>query len=289
MIKKRNARKKPGKKQKQPGVAWSGFSGSFQIIGISLLFGSVLFALVTVLEQISTSAAFQVNHIKWLGLQHLKEEEMLKRYDVVVGQNIFEVDIEAVHRRLLTNPRIKAATVKKDFPNRLLIIVEEKQPAAALFESDTYPEKLIKEASSVVIIDSEANVLQAGLAMQNFASLPAGLPRLLHFKKAAYMQALVLGAVLENRRGLFIDLSDPDDLLVYFTEGEEEMLVGRLHFGGEHFRERWARFLAIENDLNARGLLQWEIDLRFAGQAVVKNGAFQGSPVSGKSSDTTYF
>ncbi len=271
---------------KKAKMARSGLSGSFQIIGVSFLFGCGLFAIVTALEKISTSEVFQVEKIKWVGIQSLREDEIMKGLDPVVGQNIFKVDIEAVHRRLLENPRIKAATVKKDFPNRLLIILEETQPAAARFEVDDNTEKITQESVTVVIIDSEAKVLQTGLNPKK--NLLDGLPRLLHFKEEAYAKALALGSVLGNRLDLFIDLSDPEDLLVYFTGGGEGQL-GLLHFGGTHFSERWARFLAIEEDLKARGLLKWEIDLRFPGQVIVKGGAFRRPFVSGKSSDTTYF
>ncbi len=295
MQKKRNSKKgstkKPGKKKK--GLAKSGLSGAFQIIGISLFFGFGLFALVTVLEKVSTSDAFQVDQIRWVGLQHLREDDILKGGKAVVGQNIFKVDIEAVHRRLLSNPRIKAATVKKDFPNRLLITVEEKQPAAARFEADDRPEMLVKRNATVSIIDAEGNVLESGIAAQNLAALSLGLPRLLHFKEAAYAKALALGAVLEDRLGLFIDLSDPENLLVYFTEGAGEQMgektIGLLHLGGAQFAERWARFLAIEDDLKLRGFLNWEIDLRFPGQVIVKDGALQKPVVSGRLSNTTYF
>lgn len=278
---KRGSKKKSGKKK--TGMAKSGLAGAFQIIGISFLFGFGLFALVSILEKISTSAAFQVDQIKWVGLEHLKENEISKAYKTVVGQNIFKVDIESVHQRLLSHPRIKTATVKKDFPNRLLIIVEEQQPAAARFESD----------ATVSIIDFEGNVLQSGLTRQNLRTLEITLPRLIHFKEAAYTKALSLANVLENRPGLWIDLSDPKDLILHFTavaeETNEEKPVGLLHLGKAFFAERWARFLTIEDDLKARGLTDWEIDLRFPGQVIVKNGALQGPVVSGRPSDTTYF
>jgi len=266
---KKGSTKKPMKKKLE--MARSGLSGSVQIVGISFLFGCGLFALVTAFEKISTSELFQIEKISWVGLQSLREDEILKGDALVVGQNIFKVDIEAVHRSLLENPRIKAATVKKDFPNRLLIIVEEAQPAAARFEVDESAEKLTQKSITVVILDSEAKVLQTGIDPGKTPM--AGLPRLLHFKEEAYVQALALGSVLGNRLDLFIDLSDPKDLLVYFTGGQEDQL-GLIHFGGTHFRERWARFLAIEDDLKARGLLNWEIDLRFPAQAIVKGGVF---------------
>lgn len=288
MQKKQNVKKSSRTKQKKEkaGIARSGLSGAFQIIGISFLFGCGLFALVMALEKISTSEVFQVEQIKWVGLEFLEEDEILKGQDAVVGRNIFSVDIEAVHRLLMENPRIKAATVKKDFPNRLLIVVEENQPAAARFEVDEHAEKLTQESVTVVIMDSEAKVLQTGLGSGR--DLLAGLPRLLHFKEEAYEKALALGSVLEDRLNLFIDLSNPEDLLVYFTGGEKGQ-IGLLHFGATHFRERWTRFLAIEEDLKARGLLKWEVDLRFPGQAIVRDGAIGKPFISGKSSDTTYF
>lgn len=217
-------------------------------------------------ERIGASSTFQVEKITWLGLQHLEVDEMTERFQTLVGKNIFKIDIQEVHHRLLSEQWIDTATVKKNFPNQLLIIIVERKPAALEFQLNQRSDALVDFSMVPVVIDTEGIILQEG------GAFPPGLARLIHVNPEAYDRALGLWALMGNRPGLFIDLRNPDDLLVYLTEEAEGKQVGFLHLGSGGYEDSWARFLAIEGDLEERGLALWEIDLRFSGQLVVKTG-----------------
>ncbi len=256
--------KRKGNRQKRKensGDSW------VRMIFISIIFGTGLFAFALGVEWIGASSTFRVEKIIWLGLQHLEADEMTERFQSLLGKNIFKIDLYEVHHRLLSEQWINTATVKKNFPNRLLIIVVERKPAALEFQLNKRSDALVDLSIVPVVIDTEGVILQEG------GAFPPGLARLIHVNLEAYDQALGLWALMGNHPGLFINLLDPDDLLVYLTEEEEGKQVGLLHFGNGRYEDSWARFLTIEEDLKERGLAPWEIDLRFSGQLVVKTAS----------------
>ncbi len=253
------------------------------MIGISFFFGTVLFGLALGVEHVAASPAFRVDKIAWQGLAHLDEDEMTNRFKFVLGKNIFKVNIQALHQALMAEKWIKTVTVKKDYPNRLMIFVVERKPAAVEYHLDDQGDRAVRLASAPVLIDREGMILQKG------GALPSGLARLLHVNAQAYEKALGLWDLLDHYPGLFIDLSNPDDLLVHITDAGNGKRLGLLHLGGESYAERWARFLAIERHLKNRGQVPWEVDLRFPGQVIVKNGLGVLKPVSGSAPESIYF
>ncbi|MBI4535487.1 MAG: FtsQ-type POTRA domain-containing protein [Ignavibacteriae bacterium] len=58
--------------------------------------------------------------------------EIIARAAIAKGEILFEVDLYAVQKRVLENHFIRNATVRRDIPDRVAIIIEERVPIAAL-------------------------------------------------------------------------------------------------------------------------------------------------------------
>jgi len=274
-------KRKRRKQNKSNSASW--LRPWLKMIGISLVFGGGLFTVALGIERVAASPSFRVERIAWHGLTQLDETEMTHRFKSVMGKNIFRVDIDDMHRRLMAERWIKAATVKKDFPNRLSIFVVERKPAAIGYQLDEQGERLINARIAPVLIDAEGRILEKG------GPFPPGMARLIHVNAKAYAKALALWTQLDDYPGSFIDLGNPDDLKVYIADEGEGKQRGLLHLGASGYSESWGRFLAIENQLIDRGPTPWEIDLRFPGQVIVKNGHRNIKPVSGSQPGSIYF
>ncbi|MFQ5587992.1 MAG: cell division protein FtsQ/DivIB [Nitrospiria bacterium] len=268
-----NRRRKPkaNKKRDSKSAAMT-FKGAMRILGIALVFGGSLYALTWGVEKLGRLSAFEVREIRWAGLRHLKAEKMEAQFQSVLGQNLFRVDIEAVHRRLSAHQWIKSATVKKDFPDKLLVIVVERKPASVEYEYSNQLGTLVDFSTDPYLIDQEGVTLQQG------GPFPPDLPRMLNINPQSYDAALSIGHLVQTRLGAYIDLSDPEDLRVFFTDVSDGHPVGLLHLGRDHLQEKWRQFLRIEGDLEKRGFSTWEIDLHFPGKAIVKKGGIPRAP-----------
>lgn len=243
--------RKRGRRSPLRGIARA-IRGSIQPIALSLLIGAGLFGLYLGAGRLLASPLFQVRAIQWSGLQHLKEPELARRFQSILGRNLFQVEIGPIQQALLENPWIKGATVRKDFPDQLTFIVEERTPASV-----AYPSPGGARPEVMRLLDQEGLVLDEG------GAYPPELPRVIHVNPAAYPKALRLAALFSDRSDFFIDLSNPEDLQVYLPEGI-------VHFGEDGYPEKWTRFARVEEDLRQRGFARWEADLRFSNKVIVK-------------------
>ncbi len=266
---KKNRRKKGARPSKQFMVS---LKGSLHILAIATFFGSSLFALTLGIDQTTDLSIFEVRKIQWIGLEHLKKKEMMKYFQSAIGMNLFELDIEEIHHSLLSQHWIKEATVKKTFPDKLLIIVIERKPASVEYGKGKKRGELFDLSIRPHLIDKE------GVILQQEGPYPTGLPRLINFNQETYANALYVGNLAKLHPGVFIDLGDPEDLLLYFTESDTRQQVGLLHLGRSAFQKKWKQFLSIEADLRQRGISRWEIDLHVLGKAIVKIKATKANP-----------
>ena len=283
-----NSKRKQGKRRGE--VRRRGLSGALRILGVSALFGAILFSLALGLKQIGKSDFFRIREIEWVGLTAAREAEMQRRFQPVMGQNLFRIDIQEVKRQLLAEPWIKAVTVKKRFPDRLMIFIVPRKAAAVGYG---WSGGDVRRAG---LSDAPVLIAPDGVTFRGEGAPPEGLPRLVNYNAAAYPEALRLGRLLKGRADLLIDLSDPGDLRLIVT-GPDGAARGIVHFGAADYPVRWRRFLAVEDDLRRRGIARFEIDLRFSGSAVVtrrdtsaegKAGA-PGDPADDAAAGPVYF
>ncbi|MFQ5949585.1 MAG: cell division protein FtsQ/DivIB [Nitrospiria bacterium] len=246
-------------------LSWRRVVDFWESFCLSILLGAGLFVLYIGIAQAIFSPFFNVKEIRWSGLRHLKAAAMTQRFESLVGENLFRMDLGEIQHRLLSDPWIKEVTVKKDFPDHLSIIVVERTPALVEY-AGVGPEETVGSPTKTHLLDEEGVVLEQG------GSYPTAFPRVIRFSRDRFPEVSALARRLAGRSGVLIDLSNREDLLIHLTEGDGRTQKGVLHLGKGEFESKWERFLEIENDLHQRGLSNWEIDLRFSGKAVVKGG-----------------
>ncbi len=76
------------------------------------------------------SERFAVAGVEVRGAHALPASEVERVVQPAYGQNLFRVSLAAIERRLRAEPWIAAASVRRSLPDRLIVEVEERRPAA---------------------------------------------------------------------------------------------------------------------------------------------------------------
>jgi cell division protein FtsQ len=92
---------------------------------------------------------FEIKETSVRGLKELTEKDVLTLVEIKPGQNILAVNVDVLARRVAVNPWIKNVYVGREFPNRIVVDVRERNPIA-----------LVKQASDFYLMDSEGIVFK---------------------------------------------------------------------------------------------------------------------------------
>ncbi len=76
----------------------------------------------------------------------LKEEEITKVLPKLVGKNLLLLESKDVLKKVLENAWVASATIKKEFPSRLIISVQTKRPVA-----------IRQEGAKLIALDAQGN------------------------------------------------------------------------------------------------------------------------------------
>jgi cell division protein FtsQ len=68
---------------------------------------------------------------------NLNRETVLRTGQVVLGQNIFSIDLPKLQDRLATLPQVEESHVQRILPNKLVISIQERRPVAWVVPPDT--------------------------------------------------------------------------------------------------------------------------------------------------------
>lgn len=90
------------------------------VLGVGLLYGY---------RFITSTSYFELKEIHVEGNQRLTYGHILETGDVSLGLNCLEMNVGEVEDKLSDDPWVESVTVRREFPNRLRISVEEKVPA----------------------------------------------------------------------------------------------------------------------------------------------------------------
>ena len=198
------------------------------------------------------------------GAARLPVAQILAAASIAPGASILGLDTHAVAGRVTALPEVRRADVVREFPNRVVISVEERRPFTLVHGSRLHwldeEGRLLGLAPQAVV--PEVPVV-SGLSEQELASL-----RRAPGPKAQAAIALIK-ALLRSGSSLTaeiseIDMSRKDGPVLYTADGVEVRL------GTEDWEERLARLegvlaQAVTEDIRT-------VDLRFRDQVVLRRG-----------------
>ena len=100
--------------------------GAISIVGAIMIFGYNF----TV-----SSPYFQIKEVIVRGCKELTEKEILSYAAVKPSQNLLAINLRTIARRIESNPWVKEVSIGREFPNRLIIGIQERT-AIALVKRD---------------------------------------------------------------------------------------------------------------------------------------------------------
>jgi len=92
--------------------------------------GFIAFVMVYVYNCIITTSYFELRDITVRGNEKVPEKEILNLADIEPQSNILTLNLKDISRSVETNPWIKDTAIGREFPDRLVIEVREREPAA---------------------------------------------------------------------------------------------------------------------------------------------------------------
>jgi len=110
----------------------------FVFLGVTGFYGAirgghmdvVFDAVHEVADAISQNVGFQTAKIQLAGAKRLSRRDVLRIAGMTESSTLFLIDADGTRARILRNPWIAEATVRKLYPDRLEILIEEKKPFA---------------------------------------------------------------------------------------------------------------------------------------------------------------
>lgn len=227
-----------------------------------LIFAAVLFVLGAGL--ISTlwlyrlsSRLFPVKEVVFYGNKHLSEMELRSLTGIDENEGLIKLSSAGISKDLLKSPWIKGVSIRKDFPDRVLIKIHEASPFA-----------LLELKGRTFFIDDAGRMLEEikGNTVP-FLPIISADPFNRHddFSEALYLARVVRDKKIATERSRVEIVADkgPENL---------SMVIDNvvIKVGQGDYEQKIRRLLDLEDEIRRRAVTVDYVDLRFANRVVVK-------------------
>jgi len=246
-----------------------------EIASLSGKIGIVLLAFLVLLSILASFRSYLLRSPKFAigikeiqGLRHLSESQVLLKLKEIEEQDrsLFALDIDGLRKSVELLPWVKTATVRRIWPDRLMVQVTERVPIAFSRIDDST--QLVDEDG--VLLESKSE----GIPNFDFPvlmGLESGFETelLARNRKRIELYRRLMRELDENGAGLSRDLSEvhlQDAGSVSIVLNDDTVLV---HIGADRFQERFRRYLAMSREIKQKYRLLESVDLRFENQVVV--------------------
>jgi len=258
-------------------IAW--LSSKIGATILSLL--AVVFLVAGFRSYLLRSPKFAIGIKEIQGLRHLSEGQVLLKVKEFEEQDrsLFALDLDGLRQSVERLPWVRSATVRRVWPDRLMIEVKERVPIA-----------FVRIDNSTQLVDEDGVLLESkseGLPKFDFPvlmGLESGFETelLARNRKRIDLYRRLMRELDDNGAGLSRDLSEvhlQDAGSVSIVLNDDTVLV---HIGADHFQERFRRYLAMSREIKQKYRLLESVDLRFENQIVVNAANEKIASSSGK-------
>lgn len=97
----------------------------------------------------TASPAFALNEIRFSGVAHAQETDLLKRSGLTLGENLFRADLARAARGIESHPWVESAMLTRRLPGTIVVDVLEHHPAA-----------LVQLDKAVYVLDEEGRLFK---------------------------------------------------------------------------------------------------------------------------------
>lgn len=230
-----------------------------------LLAGAVVYGGLEGYQFATTSPQFEISEVTVVGNQTLPNKELHTWLGSVTGENIFLLNLEDLSSRLVRHPWIQTVSVRKVFPQNIVVEVTERKPYARV------------QLDEVYVMDNFRVLLS--LETEKYRHLPL-IVQPWSGKKPSLGEKAALEGVIEslktmqflNKMPLFADnpikTSAIDDFSrVIFTTRDDGL---KIYMGLETIEQDLQNFLLIRDTLEKDKQNIAYVDLSFKNKIVVQ-------------------
>jgi len=181
---------------------------------------------------------FLLSRFEVRGNRVLTEDEILELSGAVMGSNLLDIRISVLEEAVAASPRVKRAYVRRVLPDRVVVTLDEKRPAALVLVG----------ANDILEVTDDGAVLPAA-AQTASVDLP-----------------VITGAVGNVEPGIAVRIAPGSGLVIYTVADGAEIRVGSGALGSRDLERLWR----VLTDIRDGGREVETIDLRFRNQVVVR-------------------
>lgn len=229
----------------------------FATVALGLgFFAIVSLGLVLAYRLTTTSQLFALSEVSVRGNERLSASEVLSSAGVGLGENCLAMPMAEIRARLMRNPWIRTASLKRELPDRMEITVVERAPrfwvrqGEAMYYADEYG-RLIARVEPVRFTPLPILVAEAGTER-----LLDDLPAMVEELKSA-------DTPFRLEEADWVRLTKAGGLEVYFSHVDR-----RLSVSAENFSRNLWRLKCAWSDLARRGELSLVRGIRVHGENV---------------------
>lgn len=212
------------------------------VIGIATV---IAFCMVYAYNFIIIDPYFQLDSASVRGCEKVTEGEILRIAGIVPSMNILTMNLNKIKRRIRSNPWVEDVFAGREFPNRLVVEIVERKPAA-----------IIKRKGKLYLIDWHGEIFK-GYQKTDSVDLPilTGFYGESGIKKDLLKRGYKLLRYLSRNR-TFPGLGNVSEIMgneIYgFTLVTDERVLLELGFG--HYNEKFQRLRRVMAELVKRGM-----------------------------------
>ncbi len=197
------------------------------------------------------------------GNHYVQPADVANALGVGAQPNIFRISLGQARSDIESIPWVRSATLRRVYPNRLLVEITERKPVA-----------YVNLQGALELVDVEGVILDkpvqgsfdfpviTGIDLEmSAADRKARLALFNRFAQELNAQVLGAGWLVSE-----VDLSDDEDLVAVLAQGRQTIKV---HFGNQDFGERFRTLVALLPEVQKTTPDIDSVDVRYRGQLVV--------------------
>ncbi|MFL5370585.1 MAG: cell division protein FtsQ/DivIB [Myxococcales bacterium] len=237
---------------------WKGFFAGALLSGATMIASAaVILCGWEVVRIASAASVFTVREIRFHGLVHVSEQELLAASGLRAGANLFALDLSAATRRMERNPWVASARLSRRFPGAVDVEIVEHRPRAQVQLGAVYLVDDLGRAFKRAAPGDPADLpLVTGLSRDEWtrdrAAAQLRLYRALQLVDAWRDEGLVPASLGQVR------IDDDAGLTAFSREGTS---LQEIRFGERDLRMKLRRLVKVRAALAVRGERAVRIDL----------------------------
>lgn len=247
---------KSQKNNKNRSAYWRGEKLRIFFKRVVLAMSVVIFIVIVLFSIKLSNNIFPIKEIIITGNNNLEEDEIKDVIDTGNDKGMLRISLKDIDKKLKTLPWIKKVSLRKQFPDTLMVKIEE-----------TVPKAILNFKGGLFLLDGEGNILEE-IKGEKTPFLPVITNIDYKNNKADIMEALKLIEALSQTAILLSKESIEITLAPYGISMNMDGEIFKVGYG--KYAEKLQRWKDLEAEVKKRGVTIEYVDLRFVGRVIVK-------------------